>query len=297
MNRGSIYFCIIILFAVLVLGFAGSAHVISLDEILEGHEIDNGKNYGYRCTAGAHRGASLDFKENTLAALLAADSSSKYAFIEFDVQYSKDRKIVVFHDKRMLRLFGSLRSIGSTNYDQLVKLTDGEIAAYDQVVGKLKKKLNIEIKSQGDIQEDERLVNEIINDVRSRGRERDVLISSISSDVVKYVSRVYPDIATGQIFWWTSSTFLPFDSLTRSLFEEIAETRADYVMLHVANLNNIDNLLEFKPENKTIVFWDFDDKMYVLHRDLSDRLWGESVVISFLKSVKYKFSSLVSSVY
>ena len=281
----------LILLAAMVSGCAMPPYVTSLDDILQKAGISNRVRYGYRCTAGAHRGASEEHRENTLAALKAADKNSKYAFIEFDVQYSKDRRIVVYHDKRMLRLYGSLRAIGNTTFAELAQLTEGEIAAYDEVIGILRKKLNIEIKSQGDDQEDERLVDEVIADIRARKRDKDVLISSISGDVIKYVSRNYPHIPTGQVFWLTSSTYLHLESLTKKLYEDINATRADYLMLHVANLRNIDDLLRFKPRGKTIVFWDFDDTMYIVHKDISDRLWGDSGIKTFFRFVRYKFVS------
>jgi len=281
----------LILLAAMVNGCAMPPYVTSLDGILEQMGINNRVSYGYRCTAGAHRGASEEHRENTMAALKAADKNSKYAFIEFDVQYSKDRRIVVYHDKRMLRLYGSMRAIGNTTFAELSKITRGEIAAYDEVIGILRKKLNIEIKSQGDHQEDERLVDEIIADIQTRKRDDDVLISSISSDVIKYVKRNYPNIPTGQGFWLTSSTYLHFDSLTKKLYEDISATQADYLMLHVANLLNIDDLLKFKPKGKTIMFWDFDDTIYIVHKDISDRLWGDSGIKTFCQFVRYKLVS------
>ena len=155
----------------------------------------------------------------------------------------------------------------------------------------LGKKLNIEIKSQGDDQEDERLVDEIMADILYRRRENDLMISSISSNVIKYVNRKYPNIPTGQIFWLTSSTYLPFDGLTRNLYDDIGATRADYLMLHEANLRNIDDLLRFKPWGKTIVFWDFDDTIYIVHKDLFDRLWGDSLFRTFCRYVRFKLVS------
>ena len=281
----------LILLAAMVTGCTMPPYVTSLDEILEQEGINNRVRYGYRCTAGAHRGASEEHRENTLAALKAADKNSKYAFIEFDVQYSKDRRIVVYHDKRMLRLYGNIRAIGNTTFAELSEITRGEIAAYDEVIAILRKKLNIEIKSQGDNQEDERLVDEIIADIQTRKRDNDILISSISSDVIKYVNRNYPNIATGQVFWLTSSTYLHFDGLTKKLYEDISATQADYLMLHVANLRNIDDLLKFKPKGKTIVFWDFDDTIYIVHKDISDRLWGDSAIRTFCQFVQYKLGS------
>jgi glycerophosphoryl diester phosphodiesterase len=281
----------LILLGAMVSACAMPPHLKSLDEILEQEGISNRARYGYRCTAGAHRGASKEHRENTIAALKAADKNSKYAFIEFDVQYSKDRRIVVYHDRRMFRLYGSMRAIGNTTFADLSEITHGEIAAYDQVIGILKKKLNIEIKSRGDNQEDERLVDEIIADIQARKRDNDVLISSISSEVIKYVNRKYPDIPTGQVFWLKSSTYLHFDSLTKKLYEDISATRADYLMLHIANLRNLEDLLKFKPRGKTIVFWDFDDTMYIVHKDLSDRLWGDSFIRTFFQFVQYKIAS------
>ena len=281
----------LILLAVIVCGCALPSYETGLDEILAKEGIDNRVRYGYRCTAGAHRGASEEHRENTVAALETADKAGKYAFIEFDVQYSKDRRIVVYHDKRLLRLYGNFSAIGNTTYAELSRITHGEIAAYDEVIGILGKKLNIEIKSQGDNQEDYRLVDEIIADIKTRKRDNDVLISSISSDLIKYVNRKYPAIPTGQVVWLTSSTYLHFDGLTEKLYEDINATQADYLMLHAANLRNIDDLLKFKPKGVTIVFWDFDDTMYIVHKDFSDRLWGESGIRIFFKFLRYKFVS------
>ena len=266
-------------------------YITSLDEILAKEGIKNRTPYGYRCTAGAHRGESEKYKENTMAAIKAADENSKYAFIEFDVQYSKDSRIVVYHDKRMLRLYGRIRAIGSATFAELFKISEGEIAAYDEVMGILKKKLNIEIKSQGDNQEDERLVDEIMADIKARKRDKDVMISSISSNVIRYVKQNYPDMPTGQVFWLTSSTYLHFDSLTKKLYADLSATQADYLMLHVANLRNIDDLLSFKPRGKTIVFWDFDDTMYIVHKDISDRLWGDSYIRAFCQYLLFKIAS------
>jgi glycerophosphoryl diester phosphodiesterase len=285
------WLCIILLFAAGMMagGCALSPATKCLGEVLE-REIgsENDQYARYRCTAGAHRGDSVQYTENTLAALKAANDETKYAFVEFDVQYSEDRKIVVFHDKRLLRIFGSLRAIGNTSFEKLEEVTNGEIESYEAVMDVLNdKKINIEIKSQGDPDEDMRLADEIIADIRARDREDDVMISSISPDVIRYISRTYPDIRTGQIFWLTASTYLHFDPLTERLYREIADTRADYLMLHVANLRNLDSLIKLKPHDKTIVFWDFDDAIYVVHKNFSDRLWGHSGIRTMYENLRY----------
>ena len=272
----------------LTTGCAMPRYAVSIDAILDREGRSNGTEYGYRCTRGAHRGASEVHMENTAAALKAADADKQYAFIEFDVQYSMDDRIVVYHDKRMLRQFGSPKAIGKTTFAELSAITKGEIAAYDDVMPNLRKRLNIEIKSQGDEEEDRRLVDEIMADLKERKRQDDVLISSISIEVVQYVNYKYPDMPTGQLFWLTSSTYLHLSGLTKKLYEDIKTTQADYLMLHVANLRNIDDLLALKPEGKTIMLWDFDDRMYIVHKDLSDRLWGHSGLRTFFQLMRYK---------
>lgn len=287
MSRGFLPGAIALL-AVMVSACSMPSYVTSLNEVIEQELGRNGNPvYRYRCTAGAHRGASVEFRENTLEALQAAEMESKYAFIEFDVQYSKDKRIVVFHDNRLLRLFGSLRAVGGTTFAELAELTGGEIAAYDDAMDMLTKKINIEIKSQGDAEEDRRLADEIIADLKRRGRDKDVLISSISADVIRYIKEKYPAMPTGQVYWLTSSTYFHLDSLTEGLYQEFNTSRADYLMMHVANLHNIEDLLKLKPVGKTIVFWDFADGMYLVHKDLDDRIWGESAIVTLYWFAKY----------
>lgn len=292
LHRFFLFFAALLL-SVLALCWSMPPYVTSLDDVIRKElGLNNHRIYPYRCTAGAHRGASADYMENTLAALRAAEENGKYAFIEFDVQYSQDNQIVVFHDHRLLRLFGSIRAIGSTTFAELEELTGGEIAAYDDVMDMATKKINIEIKSQGDQEEDKRLADEILTDLKRRKREKDVLISSISGDVLRYIKETYPGIATGQVYWLTSSTYLHFEGLTRRLYEESEAIRADYLMLHVANLRNIEDLLKLKPKGKTIVFWDFDDNIYVVHKDTGDRIWGDSAIKTFFRFVRYTIFSL-----
>lgn len=271
-------------------GCAVPRHEVGLDQVLE-KELgrSHAKVPAYRCTVGAHRGSSVEYTENTLKALKAAEAGSKYAFVEFDVQYSADNRIVVFHDRRLWRLYNSTRTIGNTTFEELQTLTGGEVCAYEDAMQVLDKRLNIEIKSQGDEEEDARLADELIADLQQRGRLADVMISSISADVIRYISIKYPEVPTGKIYWLTRSTYLHFDLLTESLYEEMDEIGADYLMLHVSNLRNIERLLALKPEGKTVMFWDFQDNMFLVHKDSGDRLWGQSSFRNGWNQLRYGF--------
>lgn len=239
----------------------------------------------YRCTRGAHRGDSTVYIENSPRAVRAAQQNPYYAFIEFDVQYSADQIPVVFHDGNLLRVFGSGRALKTSTLADLLDLTGDDLAPYDQIMDLAQgKPINIEIKSQGDDEQDRRLADWIVEDIRERGIEGDVLISSISDEVIDYLDTRYPDIPIGQIYFVNPSTFLPFDFLTEGLYK----SPADYIMLYTANLQNIDDLIALKPENKTLVFWAFDDSMYIVHKDLSDRLWSEGWLTTFWDELRYK---------
>jgi len=262
---------------------------IGLDEVIE-FEIgrSNLQLPDIPCTMGAHRGASVQYLENSFPALMAACEDPKYAFIEFDVQYTADRQIVVFHDKRLLRIFRSFATIGGSSYEALLEMTDGQISLYGDVMDRVQKKLNIEIKSRGDDSEDRQLADEIIADLKNRDRLKDVMISSISGDVIRYIKDRYPQVPTGQIFWITSSTYLPFDSLTKRLYRIVDESKADYLLLNVANLRNIEDLLALQPKGKTIIFWDFDDRMYLVRHNWNDRLWGTTMLGDLWQRIVYK---------
>jgi len=261
---------------------------ITLDEVLQ-REIGRDKSdlRNYRCTIGAHRGSSVVFQENTLVALAVADRDPAYAFIEFDVQYTIDKKIVVFHDRTLLRLFGSFRSVRSATYNELLEATDGSIISFEKIMPMLHKPLNIEIKSCGDDEKDKELADEVIAYLRAHNRLDQTLISSISRAVVQHVKETNPEVATGEVFWLTSSTYLHFERLTARLYKRFATSRADYLMLHVANLRNIELLLQLKPSDKTVAFWDFDDRMYLVHKDFGDRLWSSSVLSEMGRRLGY----------
>jgi glycerophosphoryl diester phosphodiesterase len=266
-------------------------HSIGLHAALE--EEPNGKNHlsSYRCTRGAHRGDSYFYTENTARAIHSARHNPKFAFIEFDVQYSADDLPVVVHDTNLRRVFGERAKVGECTYAELQQLSNHQISTYEEIMELAKgKALNIEIKSQGDEEEDERLVDFIVADLQKRNIEKRVLISSISEEAVRYVKDQYPEMATGKIFFFKASTYLPFEFLTEGLYEQIAESKADYLMLHKTNRHNIKDLLKLKPDNKTLVFWSFDDTMYIVHKDFSDRLWGDGGFKTFFNWLRYKTS-------
>ena len=72
----------------------------------------------------AHRGASHDAPENTLAAIQLAWRQGADA-VEVDVQLSKDGKLVVIHDDNTKRSGGFARKVGAQTLDELRRLDVG----------------------------------------------------------------------------------------------------------------------------------------------------------------------------
>lgn len=106
----------------------------------------------------AHRGASYDAPENTLAAVKLAWQMDADG-VEIDVHLTKDEQVVVFHDDNARRFGGNRKPISECNYSELLKLDVGrfmgekykgeKIPLFAEVINTVpnKKILLIEIKS------------------------------------------------------------------------------------------------------------------------------------------------------
>jgi len=224
---------------------------------------------------GAHRGDSVEYPENSMEAFRAALEKDHYQFIEFDIQYTKDKQIIVSHDKRLLRTQGTLWAVNNLTYDELQEVSEYEIPLYKDVMDLIsdKKKANVEIKSNGNLEHDKELVDFVIKDAKERGVLDNIMISAISRDVVIYTSEKYPEIKTGQIFFIKPYTFISLDFITDDLYEEAEETGADYLLLYGSNIHNMDKIAELKPEDKTLIIWYLNNEIYIVQKDPTDQMW------------------------
>jgi len=106
----------------------------------------------------AHRGESFDAPENTLAAINLAWERGAEA-VEIDIQFSKDRELVVIHDTDTKRLAGIDKKVVDQTLEELKKLDvgvwkaiqfkDEKIPTLKEVLDTIKngKRLIIEMKS------------------------------------------------------------------------------------------------------------------------------------------------------
>lgn len=222
---------------------------------------------------GAHRGASLDYEENTLDAFEKALNKSEYKFVEFDITYTLDKKIAVIHQNNILRLPKSGIVVSNTSLEEVRNAFEFYVPEYDEVMNLLtgKKPLDIEIKTTGNYELDKELTEFVIRDCRERGILNQIMISSISEEVIEYIEENYPEIETGQIHWVTLTSLIPWSGIC----SEVYDTPADYVLLHGHNVHNFETLLECKPEDKGLMIWYFTDEVYII-QDKEDCYFWES---------------------
>ena len=223
---------------------------------------------------GAHRGNSIKFEENTLKAFQSAVDSPTYNFIEFDIQYSKDRRIVVFHETDMFKLPKKFVSVNEMTYAELQIYFNFKIPQYHEVMDLIncQKPVEIEIKSHGNSEQDKALVDFIIADLEKRNC-KEFMLASPTEQIIKYIEETYPEINTGRVYWIHPLAVIPLETTTRWFYET---TDADYVLLHGYNIKNYDMLLKCKPEDKGIVFWYFTDEVYIVENPKCEKLWFEA---------------------
>jgi glycerophosphoryl diester phosphodiesterase len=229
---------------------------------------------------GAHRGSSEDFIENTIPAFEDAVENEKYKFIEFDIQYTKDKKLIVHHGPLMGIKFNEWSYyVEDLTYEELLNTSYYHIPLYAEVMEVVasKKPLNIEIKSQGNFTDDKEIVDFVIADSKERGILESTLFSSVSPDVVKYFSEKCPECETGKIYYTKPSTFFNFDVFISEIYDEVEDINADYVIIHGSNLRHYKSLKKSLPENKTLVIWYLflddqkNDEMFII--DPKDDDW------------------------
>jgi len=213
-------------------------------------------------TRGAHRGASLDFEENTLDAFRSAVKDPLYEFIEFDIQLTSDGKMAVIHQNSKFRIPKKFSYVSTMTYEEVQEKFEFYVPTYEEVIEIVKEKpLQIDIKSSKNLTNDQELIDFLIPDLETRG-VTEYILSSTSEDIVKYTEETYPHVETGRVFWVTTNSIFPTGNSVAKFYDS---TVADYVFIHAYNLRNYDLLIENKPEDVEIAFWYFTDEIYLMN--------------------------------
>ncbi|MGI6575176.1 MAG: glycerophosphodiester phosphodiesterase family protein [bacterium] len=136
--------------------------------------------------------------ENTIPAFARALENGY--IIELDVAMTKDKEIVVFHDKKLKRLFGIDSYLADMSYEELqaLKFADSEetIPLFSQVLTFINGKvpLLVEIKNEGNVGEMESLVYDLL-----QGYEGEYAIQSFNPFTVAWFKKNAPHVLRGQL--------------------------------------------------------------------------------------------------
>ena len=141
----------------------------------------------------AHRGAKADRVENTLAAFATAAEQGADG-IELDVQFSADKRLVIFHDHSLRRVIGSNKKVSDLSLSELQSIDLGEdqrIPTLDELFEMMGPRLlyNIELKTTHIL--DVGLETAVADRVESFGLQHLVLISSFNPFSVHRARRVF----------------------------------------------------------------------------------------------------------
>lgn len=186
----------------------------------------------------AHRGLhkGFDIPENSISAFKRAINSD-YA-IELDVRLTKDEKVVVFHDKNLIRLCADRRKIRNQNYSAIkdiklynsnetipllcdvLKLVDGKVP------------LIIEIKNYAEVGLFEELVAKELENYNGK-----FAICSFNYHVVNWFKKHKPSIPRGLIFGDIKKFDIKF---YKSIFlYRFFKVKADFISLDYKLLNTL----------------------------------------------------------
>lgn len=159
----------------------------------------------------AHRGCSMEYPENTLEAFEAAAKLPGLAGIELDVQFTKDRQIVVFHDENVSRVTNGTGNIRDYTLAELKKL---EICSKDHQISRIptleevlkllkpyceERNLLINIELKTSVIRYEGIEEATLNKVRDYGMEAYIVYSSFLPESVALIKRLSPSAKTGML--------------------------------------------------------------------------------------------------
>lgn len=165
--------------------------------------------FGRDIQIAAHRSNTVSTPENSLSAIRTA-LTKEINFIEVDVQLTKDKRVVLYHDISLRRLAGLSESVSQLSYEDLSKVDIGasysneyegeKIPTLDNVLKEVKGKMNliVELKSYGAKEE---LVEKTVDIIEKNNMVENVYIQSFDNRLLKMVRKRNKNIKIGQIMY------------------------------------------------------------------------------------------------
>lgn len=158
----------------------------------------------------AHRAGGNLGAENTIYGLEKA-IENKASYSEIDIQRTKDGYYIINHDKTFSRLTGVNKSSSEITFEEIKKLKvkdlfnklnpAQEVASLEEFLEKSKGKIKLFLELKG-ATADEKMVDDVIEMVKARNMQSEVVLISLDYNIIKYIESKYNYINTGFIYFF-----------------------------------------------------------------------------------------------
>lgn len=250
----------------------------------------------------AHRGASVKYPENTMAAFKGAKELGA-DWVELDVQQTKDGYIIVSHDSNFERVTGENLNVWETTLDDIQKLDAGlfkgeefkgeKIPLLEDVIKWAKDnkiKLNIELKPTGNEKEFEKSVIKIINE---NDFKKDCVLTSLDYEVLKNIKKEDNTIQTVYVMFvavgditqleYANDFSIEASSIDEEMVNYIHNKGKKVYAWTIDTDENINKMIDFNVDN--IITNDV-----VLGKELIAENRNSDMLNQFIKFIKYFFN-------
>lgn len=243
----------------------------------------------------AHRAGAFLGAENTLAALEASIEAGA-DFAEIDVQRTADGVVVVLHDIDLMRVADDPRRIDETFFADLEGVLQGDesggppelrhVATLEEFLEHSQGRigLNIELKYHG---WDPELAPAVIDQVRARNMEEEVVLMSLDLRAVHQVRELAPDLTLGYIASVTLGNLrrLPVDflALPRGAATPRVIRRANRkgMEVQVWTLNTPEAILEAAQAGAQAIITDDPVLALRIRKEVTDLTPAEQLLLAF----------------
>jgi len=210
----------------------------------------------------AHRGESFDAPENTLASINLAWERDDDA-VEIDVQMTKDKKIVVIHDKSTLRTGGTFKRIASNYYSGLTKVDVGlfkgtkfnneKIPLLDEVIDSIPegKILFVEIKT------DEKIVKPLVSLLANKNiKPSQIKFIGFGLNTMKLIKQLIPQF---EVYWITGKSKYKNTNKLKAVINKCKSAGLNGLDVEAGKYLNEDVIQLVKKNGLKIYTWTVDD--------------------------------------
>jgi glycerophosphoryl diester phosphodiesterase len=148
----------------------------------------------------AHRGASADFPEHTMAAYLGAVEQGALGF-ECDIRITKDEVLILWHDANMKKEAKSAAVIANKTYAEIKEIYPAAMTFNELLELAIKKKKSLALETKHPVPTGNRVEELVIAEIHRRKDEIsksgiDIAIMSFSWFAIEKIKKIDPTIRT-----------------------------------------------------------------------------------------------------